>query len=131
MIDTEEQMTINPSPKPVILWLVDWGEDCLGPRYAICSSAGEEPWEVFSAIDRVADPSLVKFRPICTEGMEGEPWVYVELDDYIEGPDAFRTPKGNFQELSDWISETNQVTQWRTPKQYAEERKLKDAQVRE
>jgi len=40
------------------LYMIDWGKDCDGARYAIIRSGRNE---LFSAIDEIGDPSVVKF----------------------------------------------------------------------
>tara|TARA_B100000212_G_C27347347_1_gene521969 strand:- start:719 stop:1024 length:306 start_codon:yes stop_codon:yes gene_type:complete len=55
------------------LYLIDWGKDCDGARYAIIQSSREN---LFSAIDEIGDPSIAKFVEVASCKSES---FYVEL----------------------------------------------------
>lgn len=107
--------------KPMKLWLIDWGvESTKGSRYAIiscnegCYAPGPtDPFSIWASIDRYADPSKVKFRPIGTHTEDPDySRLYVEID---EDP--------AFQELCDGDPEDEK--KWYTFESYKEELGLK------
>jgi hypothetical protein len=57
----------------VKLYLIDWGKDCDGARYGIIQSSRNE---LFSAIDEIGDPTIVKFVEVANCKFES---FYVEL----------------------------------------------------
>jgi|VirMetMinimDraft_7_1064189.scaffolds.fasta_scaffold63398_3 hypothetical protein len=109
-------MKINQHNKPVKLWLIDWGKQCTKGRYAIISTPEEQDclrkadaFDIWRSIDRYADPSDVKFRPIGTNHGEGDsPWLYIEI-----------LPKGQYEFQSLCDDDSN----WRTFKKYKKELK--------
>ena len=109
-------MKINQHNKPVKLWLIDWGKQCTKGRYAIISTPEEQDclrkadaFDIWRSIDRYADPSDVKFRPIGTNHGEGDsPWLYIEI-----------LPKGQYEFQSLCDDDSN----WRTFKKDKKELK--------
>ena len=117
-----ERIKINPHNKPIKLWLIDWGKQCTKGRYAIISTPEEQEclrkadvFDIWRSIDRYADPSEVRFKPIGTSHGEGDnPWLYVEI-----------LPKGQYEFQSLCADDSK----WRTFKKYAKELKKYNSEL--
>ena len=103
--------------KPFKLWLIDWGDEVTkGSRYAIIScnensySPGPtDPFKIWASIDRYADPSNVKFRPIGTHTQDPDySRLYIEIDE-----------DSAYQQLCD--GDPEDAKKWYTFKTYEEE----------